>query len=424
MNTTRRDFLKTAGLGVSVSFLAPKAFASSLIDPFAAADQKILVILQLAGGNDAVNTFIPYTDPRYRQMRPQLAIADSSILKVDSRLGFHPSLAKLQPLYDQGVFTFINNVGFPTLDRSHFRCQDVWQTGDDSYGQIQRGVLGWLGKYADTYLSDSATSLTSLAIGTKIPLGMRSDDVIATVVTDAASYEVQTSSRPAADRNAFISALRGIYAQPEDAGDAGMIRSAGTEMFESIDLMKTIAPPSTTVTYPTSALGRAFSLVAQTLGGNVGTQAVWVTTGGFDTHGTQLNVHANLLTDVGDSLSAFYADLNNRGLADRVVVLAWSEFGRRVQENASLGTDHGKAGTVFLLGKPVNGRQFYGDVPSLSDLDNGDLKTRIDFRSVYWTIIQDYFGKDPEPVLGKRYENLGFIRKESVPTPRRRPVRP
>ena len=423
MKPTRRDFLKTSALGVTVSFLAPSLFSRSLIGDAVSGD-KILVIVQLSGGNDCVNTFIPYTDPKYRSLRPKLGIPDAQIIKVDSQYGFHPGLAKLQPLWDAGKFAFINNVGFTSLDRSHFRCRDVWQTGDDSYGQTQRGILGWLGRYADLYLNSGASALTSLSIGSTIPLGMRADDVLSAVVTDAASYDVQTDNKYPNDRTAFIDSLRSIYGLSEGDPSLEVIRDNGGDMFKTIDLLKTIPPPSTTVTYPNSALGRGLKLVAQTIAGNVGTQAVWLDTGGFDTHSNQLNTHNNLLTDVGDSLAAFQQDLNERGLSDRVMVMAWTEFGRRVQENASDGTDHGKAGTVMLLGNAVKGKTYYGDGMNLNDLDAGDLKTHVDFRSVYSTIIQDFFGKDPYPVLNGTYSNVGFINKESVPTHRRRPVRP
>lgn len=421
MTINRRDFLKNSAMGVTVSFLAPSVFSETLFGQ-ATTSPKTLVVLQLAGGNDTVNTFIPYGDAQYRAMRPALAIADNTILKIDNRMGLHPSLAKLAPLYESGKFTFVNNVGFATLDRSHFRCQDVWQTGDDSYGQSQRGVLGWVGRYADIYLKDSQSSLTTLAIGSRIPLGMWADDVIPAVVGDAASYDVTTDSRYPDDRTPFVNTLRQIYGIDRATETLDVIRENGNDMFSSVDLLKTIPPPSTSTAYPDSALARGFKLIAQTIAGNVGTQAVWITTGGFDTHSTQLNTHSNLLKDVGDSLAAFYDDLVARGISDRVVVVAWSEFGRRVSENASAGTDHGKAGTVFLLGDSVNGRQFYGDVPNLNDLDAGDLKTQIDFRSVYWTLIQDFLGKDPEPVLNGRYENVGFIKKASVLPGRRRPV--
>lgn len=418
MKTTRRDFLKSSAAGVTISFLAPSLFAET-ISGLAGGGDRLLVILQLAGGNDAVNTFIPYADSNYRKLRPNLGIADSSILKVDGRVGLHPSMAKLAPLYEQGKFSFVNNVGFPTLDRSHFRCQDVWQTADDSYGQTQRGVRGWLGRYADLHLGGS-TSLASVAVGNKIPLGMSANDVLPAVVENAAAFDVQTDERYPSDRTPLVNTLRASYKAGSTTSDLDRIRMSGAEMFESIDLLKTIKPASTTVTYPTSALGNGFKLVAQMAASSVGTRIVWVTTGGFDTHSQQLNDHVRLWTDVSDSLAAFQKDIDERGLTDRVMVVGWSEFGRRVQENASLGTDHGKAGTVLLLGGPVKGHTFYGNVPDLSRLDAGDLRTEVDFRAVYATILRDYLSVDPEPILNGRYENLGFVKATALP--RRRPV--
>jgi uncharacterized protein (DUF1501 family) len=421
MKPTRRDFLKSSAAGVTISFLAP-SFATQLLAAEAGGGDRILVILQMAGGNDAVNTFVPYTDARYRSLRPTLALADSSILKVDNRLGFHPSMAKLAPLYEAGKFTFVNSVGFPTLDRSHFRCQDVWQTADDSYGQTQRGIRGWVGRYADLYLGDSTSSLTSLSIGNRIPLGMVANDTISAVVQDATTFDVQTDERYPSDRPPLLSAMRDLYAGETGSSDVAAIRKSGAEMFSSIDLLKTITPASTTAAYPATPLGRGMSLIAQTIASAVGTRVVWITTGGFDTHSTQADDHIRLLTDVSDSLAAFQQDVDERGMSDRVLVMAWSEFGRRVSENASAGTDHGKAGTVFVMGSSVNGRTFYGDVPDLGNLDAGDLRTEIDFRSIYATIIRDYLGHDPEPVLNGRYDNLGFIRASS-PVGRRRPVK-
>jgi len=412
MQPTRRAFLKTGALGVSISFLAPDFFLKrALGGQFPAG--KVLVILQMAGGNDTVNTFIPYADAKYRSLRPTLGIPDAQILKVDDRMGFHPSMAKLQSLYQSGKFAFVNNVGFASLDRSHFRCQDVWQTADDSYGQTQRGITGWLGRYADTYLPDVGSSLTTLSVGSKIALGLNANDVIAAAVENATAFDVQTDTRYPGDGAAYRTTLRSIYdSPPHPAGSLEVIRDNGKDMFESIDLLKTIPAASTTAGYPTSALGNGLKLIAQVIAGELGTQAVWISTGGFDTHGAQAATHAKLWTDVSDSLSAFYTDLTARGISDRVMVMGWSEFGRRVQENASAGTDHGKAGTVLLLGDGIKGGTFYGDVPDLNNLDAGDLKTQIDFRSIYSTIIQDWFGKDPLPVLKTSYANLGFVNRQ------------
>ncbi len=417
MSATRREFLKTAGAAVSISFLAPR-----IVWP-AGSTGRALVVLQLAGGNDALNTFIPYADAAYRAERPTLGIPDAGILKVHDRVGLHPSMARLASLYEQRRFAFVNGVGFPTLDRSHFHCQDVWQTGFEDGGSMHGGhdSTGWLGRFADLYLGEGGSSLTSLSIGSRIPLGMASEDVVAAAVASAEGYQVQTDPRYPQDRAALVGAIREIYESGGGTGEAAMIRMSGAEMFDSIDLVATIPPASESVTYPASALGRAMRLVAQVLAGGVGTRLVWVTLGGFDTHSLQADTHARLLTDVSDSLGAFQDDLDARGESDRVLTLAWSEFGRRVRENASEGTDHGKGGTVFLLGNGVNGGSFYGEVPLAPGLDDGDLMSTIDFRAVYWTVIRDWFDRDPEPVLHGRFENLGFIEREAPG--RRRSVR-
>lgn len=418
MNATRRDFLKTTAMGVSVSFLLPDLLRG-LTSPMD--DDRVLVILQLAGGNDPLNTFIPYTDPLYRSSRPTLAVADSSILQVDSRIGFHPALAPLVPLWERGELTFVNNVGFSTLDRSHFHCQDVWQTGEEGDAHGSHGHSGWLGRYAEQYLHHPM-ALTTFAVGSRVPLGIQSPHSIPAAIQDLATYDVQTDARYPEDREHYLATLRSVYATHRHGHHLEQIAAGGAGMFESIDIVKTLPPPSTTAAYPDTALGRGFRMIGQTLAGGVGTRVVWISAGGFDTHSAQSNTHATLLGDVAGSLAAFQQDLEERGLSDRVVVLAWSEFGRRVVENASAGTDHGKAGTVFLVGKTLKGGTYYGGNHDLAQMDGGDLRTNVDFRSVYWTVIEDFLGKDPLPVLNRRYDNLGFIRKTAAGGRRQRAV--
>lgn len=420
MKTTRRQFIRVGAMGVSLSFFAPGGFVPRLFAETPDGD-RVLVVLQLAGGNDSVNTFIPYADSRYRSLRPALAIPEAEILKVDSAFGFHPALESLRPLWEQRRFAFVHNVGFPSLDRSHFHCQDVWQSADDSHGQ-SHGSLGWLGRWADLYLGEEARSVTSLAVGNTIPLGMRGAEVVPAVLRDAESFDVLTNDRFPDEAAHFRTSLRNLYALPEPDPNSEKVRDHGSEMFETIDLVGDLPPSSSDAPYPGSALGEAFRLAAQMIGANLGTRAVWIKVGSFDTHATQLDVHERLLRDVADSLSAFHTDLAGRGASHRVIVMAWSEFGRRVQENASAGTDHGKAGSVFLLGDAIDGGRFYGDPPDLQLLDEGDLRTEIDFRAVYATILRDWFGHDPEPVLFGAYENIGFLRAP-FDIPRRRGVR-
>lgn len=416
MSATRREFLKIAGAGASISILAP-------LDLFGASAQgKSIVVLQLAGANDALNTVIPYTDARYRSLRPNLAIPEADIIKLDGRVGVHPSLARFADLYRSGKAAFVTGVGFKSLDRSHFHCQDVWQTGVEGGSHGLHSSGGWLGRLADTYLAPAPSPLVALSIGSKIPLGMSSEEVIAGAIADPATFDVATDARYQSDRAPFVSALHDLYeTHGGDMSATGMIRRYGDEMFSSIDLVKSLPAADPAVTYPTTALGRALSFAARALSGPAGTRLIWVVQGGYDTHSNQATTHANLLADLSNSLAAFWEDAERNGFAGRVAVMAWSEFGRRAKENASGGTDHGKAGTVFLLGGGVRGGSIYGAVPDLGALDQGDLRTEIDFRSVYSTLIQDWMGLDPHPILTNHYETLGFIARTAGE--RRRSIR-
>ncbi|HSP14533.1 MAG TPA: DUF1501 domain-containing protein [Thermoanaerobaculia bacterium] len=378
-------------------------------------------MLQLTGGNDCLNTFIPYTDQKYRDARPTLAISDASILKVTDRIGFHPSMERLKDLYLSGKLAFINNVGFASLDRSHFRCRDIWQTGIETSGSSQ-GARGWLGRYADLYLANGSTAVTTFSVGPRAPLGLTASELSGTAITDPDGFDSSTNlvidPTDSDDQSAYKQALFQAYGLQRPASDVELIRDRGNAAFQAVELFKQVSSSSTTP-YPDSYLGKTFKLIARIVAANIGTDIVWVSVDGFDTHGLQANTHSALLTDVSNSLWAFQDDLTGRGLSDDVIVLAWSEFGRRVAENGNKGTDHGKAGTVFLVGDHVKGGTHYGDEPNLSDLDDGDLKTRIDFRSIYSTVIQDWFGRDPFPVLQSNYENLGFIERP----PKRRAAR-
>lgn len=407
MKTTRRDFLRLTAAGTTLSFFSPTVFAT----PASGSGDKVLVVLFLNGGNDAVNTVVPYADSRYRTLRPTLAIPDSSLVHLDDRNALHPSLAALEPFYASRKLALLNGVGFPTLDRSHFHCRDVWMTAaaaDDHHGGGGTGGgRGWLGRYADLYLPHIDSPLTTIAVGNASSLALDAESVLPATIPANGTFDIVTD--PRAGRDAWTAAMRAIWSGERSAEDLEMIREQGSETFGAIDLVKTIPPPSATATYPEEALGAAFRLAAQVIAGDIGTHAVWINHGGFDTHSAQSGDHTQLLTDVAASLAAFQSDLDARGLSDRVVVMAWSEFGRRVQENASLGTDHGKAGTVLLLGNAVKGGEVYGGPWDLANLEDGDLPTTVDFRAVYATLIHDWYGNDPVPVLGGHYENLGFI---------------
>jgi len=413
MQITRRDFVRIGAGGITVSLLCGDLLKA---DPAVeGGPPRMLVVLQMTGGNDALNTFIPYTDSIYRSVRPTLAIADKDILKVSDRIGFNPALGPLVPLYQGGKFTFVNNCGFPSLDRSHFRCRDVWQTGIELPGPAPRGTRGWLGRYADLYLGEGATAVTTFAVDGRAPVGLVSDSIAGTTITGPDAFATSTDlvvDPDDPDRDRYKSALLEIYGQQRSSTTLELVRTRGIAAFQAVDLFKRLGPQSLNA-YPTTSLGKSLELVARIAAAGIGTALIWISLEGFDTHGLQPQTQTNLLGDIAGSLAAFQQDITTRGLSRNLLVLGWSEFGRRIAENGFRGTEHGKAGSVFLLGDNVKGGVYYGGQPDLSHPDDGDVPTQIDFRSVYWTIIQDWFQRDPLPVLSKPYENLGFLQHAS-----------
>ena len=424
MTLSRRDFVKGSLAAVSVAAFSPVLKAGVLGSD--ALGDRHLVILQLIGGNDTINTFIPYTDSRYRTARPQLGIPDAGILQVDSKIGFHSALSGLRDLYLQRKLAVVPHVGFSSLDRSHFRCEDVWMTANENPAAEPRG---WIGRWADLYTNEPHSPVSDIGFATSTPRGLVASRVLPTCLNDLESFTVEGDATDSAEATLFANTLRANYAIKRDDAQLEVVRGSGNTAFGSIDLLATVPSASVTAKYPNTALGKAFGVIARIIQGNIGAKIFWVTLGGFDTHAAQVKpaaqggaltgTHAGLLANVSSSLAAFQSDIEARGMAERTMVLAWSEFGRRVAENASLGTDHGKAGSLMLLGTRVEGGQFYGDAYDLATLDEGDLRTHVDFRAAYATIIRDWLGGDPEAVLGGRFENLGFIEKAAV---RRRAV--
>jgi uncharacterized protein (DUF1501 family) len=398
MASTRRQFLKSSA-AATVTFLAPRIACGAV--PQRA---RALVIVQLAGGNDSLNTLVPYTNARYRALRSTLAIPDRELLPVDEHFAFHPALARLVPLFDRKRLALIDGVGFPSLDRSHFRSQDVWQTADEGCGRDHKRRLGWLGRYADHYLGDAGSPLATVAVGNRAPLGLEVNVRRPAVIAELSRFIMPRNG--AADE---LEALRDLYSIPRrDDALTEAIRAHGHDLFRALDAHERTPARPSRVTYPPSRLGQALQNVAAVLDAHPETHAAWVTTGGYDTHAQQAVTHSGLLTDLAASLAAFQSDLEARAIDDRVLLMAWSEFGRRAAENASGGTDHGKGGVVFVLGKHARGG-LWGERPDLGRLEDGDLASRVDFRSTYATIIRKWYGRDPEPILGRAFPTLGFL---------------
>jgi uncharacterized protein (DUF1501 family) len=377
----------------------------------------VLIVLQLGGGNDGLNTVIPYADPAYRAARPTLAIPEPEVLPLSEYVGLHPSMAALKARFDAGQFAIIQGVGYPNPNRSHFRSMEIWQTArPDAYEPS-----GWLGRYLDanccgddrpaSAANGGSSALEALTIGESLPRSFWTEHSLVPAISNLAAYEFQTDRRYPDDRTHRLEAFDACYAAPTCRREyEEFLRRVGQEaLVSSEELRKLSRSYQPAVQYPASALANNLKSVAQMIAADMGTRIFYVSTGGFDTHANQKNTHANLLKQVSDALDAFMKDLEEKGKADRVVVLAFSEFGRRVKENGSLGTDHGAAAPMFLLGHPVAGG-LHSTYPSLTDLENGDLKMTVDFRTVYASVLRDWLGTPPQQVLGGDFGSLPLLR--------------
>jgi uncharacterized protein (DUF1501 family) len=420
MAFTRRDFLQRGGLFLGLGMLAP-AFVTRAVEaagemPLAGptSSKTSLVVIQLGGGNDGLNTVVPYADKTYYSLRPTLAIAQGDVLPMSSAVGLHPSLAALKPLYDSGGMAIVQGVGYPNPNRSHFRSTDIWTTAEPD----SNGTTGWLGRYIDAQCCGSAApnqtenDLEGIQFGNNLSKALWTQQAMVPAVGSLEQFRLATDPHYPSTHDARVNVFRQIYSQqPGTDAYEGLLTHAGLTALDTSDVLtKVAAGYKTTVKYGNDPFSQGLRQVAQLINADLGTRVYYVSLGSFDTHANERRVQDALLKTLADGVAAFNQDLQAIGKADQVAMMTFSEFGRRVKENAGNGTDHGTAAPMFLLGSKLKGG-LYGNSPSLIDLDaNGDLKFAIDFRQVYATLLQDWLGADAPTVLdGTQYPSLGFV---------------
>lgn len=408
---TRRDFVKKGvalvTLGTAYATLPPVfkgAFAIRASEADAAAPElspRTLVIVQLAGGNDGLNTLVPYRDPAYAKLRPSLVVPADQVVPLDDDFGLHPRLGALKTLWDSKHLAVVHGVGYPDPNFSHFQSMLIWQ----SAGPRAAAGEGWLGNYLARLESEEHDPLHGFNVDRFVAPELYSSQAPIVSAVDADEYGFQRLAPDEAEARRRQSAILKLYDQfPKNMPYAALLETtAGDAAASSASLADAVAQHTPAVAYPQTSIASGLRLVSQVIASGAKLRVAHVTLGGFDTHSTQRNEHETLLGELGDALAAFYADLATYGKDDDVLTMTWSEFGRRAEENASEGTDHGTAAPMFLLGGSVNGGM-YGQPVSLTDLDSGNLKFTTDFRSVYATVLDRWVGAPADDILGEHFE--------------------
>jgi uncharacterized protein (DUF1501 family) len=441
---TRREFLRTTVLGSALSWTVPAFLANTFAALQAGAadsttqiatgqDATILVVLQMAGGNDGLNTVVPYANDFYHNARPKIGLPAGKILKVNGDIGFHGALAGFKNLYDSGNLAVVQGVGYPNPNRSHFRSTEIWQTASDSE-KIEK--YGWLGRYFDNACT-GADPTVGVTIGSQLPEAFFAKTPKGICFNNPQNYRFMASGE-ATESYKKLNELEmsgplpdgGTGMTPDDNANSGgsiamlpagmpmtggravdfISRTALDAQMSSDEVRNVAARVQNQAVYPNSPLANSLKLVARLIGGGLPTRIYYVSQGGYDTHTNQVNTQQRLLQDLGDSTKAFVDDMKAQGNMQRVLVMTFSEFGRRVSENANGGTDHGAAAPMFIVGDKVKAG-LLGKYPSLApqDLYQGDIKYNVDFRNVYASVLENWLKTKSVPILGKQFEPLPLV---------------
>lgn len=405
MHTSRREFLGMAGLSfVSLGACAPRLFAEVAQESAAAAkNDHVLVVVELSGGNDGLNTVIPFENDLYYKNRRTLGIPKANIHKLNDQVGLHPAMGPLADLYKEGRIALVQGVGYPEPDRSHFRSMEIWQTAST---EKLPPSAGWLGRFIDQLPRDpDDASLPGLAFTGGLPQACLADHAVIPVVGELEAFA--GAEQPEQKEIALRRKLS--TASGKAKGAVQFLRNQSAAVYRTVDKLKGAQDKyKSTVEYPGSPLGGQLKHAAQILAGDLGVRVMYTSQDGYDTHSGQADPHAGLLGDLATSLAAFDKDLRALGLADKVAVVVFSEFGRRVDENGSAGTDHGAASCLIVAGAKVKGG-LYGEYPRLDKLGEGDLIFNTDFRSIYAALLEKWLGCPAKKILGREFPMVNVV---------------
>src|ERR1043166_7200133 len=393
----RRDFIRTGSLATA-SFMVPKFLkAFERVDKVPPGN-KVMVILQLSGGNDGLNTVIPIRNDIYYRERRGLGIEKAKVLSLTDEVGLHPALISLREMFDDGSLGILNNVGYPNPDRSHFRSMDIWQTGSASSEYI---TTGWVGRYLDAQCHGCDKPTYALEIDDVLSLALKGENSKAIAMKDPKRLFGTSNEK------FFRDVLKDHKSGGEETVDYLYKTMSETLSSANYIFQESKLHPSS-AEYPKTELGNGLKTIASLIFSDINTKVYYISLGSFDTHVNQDNQQQRLFTELSDAVKAFAADLKQNNRFNDVLMFTFSEFGRRVSQNASGGTDHGTANNMILIGGALKQRGLINAMPDLADLDEGDLKYKIDFKTVYATVLRNWLDADDTAILGKKYDHLGF----------------
>jgi len=393
----RKEFLQIGSLATA-SLMMPRFLKALEKKATVPPGNKVMVVLQFSGGNDGLNTVIPVRNDIYYKSRPKLGIQKDQALQLTDEAGLNPALIYFKQLFDEGNIGIMNNVGYPNPDRSHFRSMDIWQSSSDSNQYVS---TGWLGRYLDAQCSGCDKPTQALEIDDVLSLALKGENLKGLALRDPKKL-FNTSNEK------YFREINASHNTEEPTVD--YLYKTLSETLSSADYIyeQSRQHPSSQ-TYPATDLGRNLKTICSLILSDINTKVYYVSLGSFDTHVNQESQQKRLFTELNDAMSAFVNDLKSNNRFQDVVVMTFSEFGRRVAQNASGGTDHGTANNMFFIGGGLKEKGLLNPMSDLNDLNQGDLKYTVDFKSVYATMLHNWLGADDEKILGKKYEIMNFV---------------
>ena len=373
--------------------------------------EPVLVVLQLTGGNDYLNTVVPYSDPLYYDNRPVLRVEEDEAIKLDDEIGLNPAMRPLKEIWDRGELAILHGIGYENSSRSHFRSMDIWHTAEP----VENGKEGWLGRAIRDIDPDGTNPVTAVNVGQGLPRALVAPGASVAAVADLEAYGLLTAFEQEEFRAKMLARFAKMYAPAIDAGPImDFMGQTGLDALKGADMLKA-APQaySSQVEYAANPLGSKLRDVARVHLAGLGTRIFYTDHGGFDTHASQATGHPKLLTEVSEAVADFWDDLREHDADQNVVMFIFTEFGRRVKENGS-GTDHGSGGASFAIGPGVKGGM-YSEYPDLREdaLVQGDLEPNLDFRGAYSTLLEDWLGLDPVSIVNGTFEKPEFVKREA-----------